>query len=337
MTMNRELVFGKLPRVASRSGPNPYPVILVFDNRLIGRAGSAVVADSEAIEGNMEATKLLTEFSFDRWRSGSLATVSQLPLPEVSVTFTLDGMSTIDWVSYHWSNILVSWRADLYRGDPLAGGILLGTTDWTHPVVKSEDSDFTYDSFPWILGPSDDRLQRMARERQLSSFSHFAKPIYSVDHVKWRFDVRDGVNGVDDFLQCALIIAGCAFQPNINMAFGAKISPVDRSVSRETAAAVNTGIDRPTHSEVSFSLEYLTAYEAQTALFTDWVRGQPKNARIFVYKEPAPEERLRYYDGGAFVGVREAFEGISVEEEPGAMANVWIAKTASGIKIKQTA
>lgn len=337
MTMQRELVFGKLPVVPSLGGANPYPLILVYDNRLISRAGTNAFADSEAVEGNMDAVNLGSEYSFDRWRSDSVLTRSLQTTPEIRVKFVLGSFAVVDWVSYDWSNILVPWRADLYRGDPDSGGVLLDTTDWTHPVVKSEDSDFEYDDFPWILAPSDARLHGMAVNRQLSSFAMWSTPVYSVDHVLWRFDVTDGINGVVDFLQVALMFAGLTFQPFINAALGASLAPVDLSISRRTAAGVDTGIDRATLSEISFSLDQLTAHEAQTRLFTEWVREQPKSARIFVYKEPAPEDRLRYYDGGAFVGTRENFDGIAVDEEPGAMGGVWVSKAASGIKIQETA
>lgn len=335
--MTRPLVFGNLPKVPTLGGANPYPVIIVYDNRLIGRASTTVSADSTAVEGNMVAANLLTEYSFDYWRSDSVLTRSQQPTPEVAVTYSLTESAIVNWLSYHWSNILVPWRADLYRGDPAAGGVLLHTTDWMHPVVKSEVEDFgSYDEFPWILGPSNRRITGMALDRQMMSFAMLDSPVYSVDHILWRFDVAEGVNGTEDFLQVGLMFAGLAFQPQINMSTGCQLSPIDLSISRRTAANVETGIDRATDVELTFALDYLTAHEAQTVLFQQWVRDQPKSARIFVYKEPAPEDRLRFYDGGAFIGTRETFDAVTVEEEPGEMGDVYVSKTVKGITIRQT-
>ncbi len=334
------VILGKLPEVpiSTKDGANPYPVVLVFDNRLIARAGASVSADSEAPEGGMVAANLLTEFSYDKWRSDSVAARSLEPTPQIAVTWPLifGGVTSIDWVSYHWSNILVPWRADLYHGDPAATGILLATTDWVNPVVRSEWEDFDYDDFPWILGPSDKRLAKMAAERRLASFYAFAEAVHNVDHVVFRFDVAEGTNGNDDFIQVALMLAGRMFQPAINMNRGTEIAPIDLSISRRTAAGVDTGVDREVQSELAFDLEQLTASEAQTVLFTDWVREQPKSARVFVYQEPPPEDRLRFYDGGAFVGVREAFSGVSVDEEPGQMGDILVAKSTNGIKIRET-
>ena len=325
---------GKLPQVpiSTKDGANPFPFVLVFDNRLIARAGASVSADSEAVEGDLAAGNLLTEYSDDPGRSDTIAG------PEIAVTYplTLGGVTSIDWVSHHFSNILVPWRADLYHGDPAGGGELLATSDWVNPVVKSEWEDFDFDDFPWILGPSDQRLARMAAERRLSSFYAFAETVFNVDHVLRRFDVQGGGNGNDDFIQAALMFGGRMFQPSINMVNGTEIAPIDLSISRRNAAGADTGVDREIQSELALDLEQLTASEAQTVLFTDWVRTQPKSARIFVYQEPAPEDRLRFYDGGAFVGVREAFSGVSVDEEPGQMGDIFGAKATKGIKIRQT-
>ncbi len=326
----RQIVFGTLPQAQKDN------VLIVFDNRLIQRKNTSVSADSEAPEGNMNAVNLLSENRSDFWRSDSVLTASQQPTPEISITYAMSSPRAVDWLSYHWSNIHVPWRADLYRGDPAASGVLLHTTGWMHPIVKSEGTDFLYDTFPWRLGPTTEWIQQMAVEMRLQSFAHLSERVYGVDHVVWRFDVTDGQNGGRDFLQASLFFAGVAFQPHVNMSLGVTLVPVDRSVKRRTAGGAATGITRPTDSELVFVLDHLTDDEGMSQLFTDWVRREGALARVFVYKEPSAEKRIHFYDGGAFVGTLESFDALAIDEQPGEIADIFATKNVKGIKIQGT-
>lgn len=328
--MNSLIQFGELPLARKDQ------VLTVFDNRLLARKSATVTADSESPEGNFPGAKLLSENRSDYWRSDSVFTRSQQPTPEVSLKFTLGSSRDVDWVSYHWSNNNLPWRADFYMGDPDGPSTLLGTTDWMHPIVKSTLLDFAYDDFPWFLGPTDERISEMAVEMRLQSFAHLPSVLYGVDHIVIRFDVAEGENLGRDFIQVGLMFAGRAFQPTFNMSLGAALGPKDRSIKKRTAGGAAVGITRPTDAELSFVLDNLTDEEGLTQLFTNWVRREGSLARVFVYMEPASEKRLFFYDGGAFVGTLETFDTLAIDEEPGEMGGVFVAKNAKGIKIQET-
>lgn len=312
-------------------------IILVFDNRLLGRKGTNVVASSEAPEGNLQAANLLTENRFDYWRSDSVLAASLLPTPEITLTFSISfGSATdVEWSSYHWSNNQLPWRDDYYDGDPDSSGTLLGTTDWMNPIVKSEPGDFFYAIFPWLLGPSAERISAMAQDMRLSSFSHLPSAIYGVTHIRRRFDCTAGTNGTVDFIQMSLPIAGRVFRPQINYSTGVKLGMIDHSIADWTAGGSAQGIKRPTDSELSFTLDTLDNREA-FQLLVEWVRGEGNLARVFVYQEPAADMRLHYYDGMTFVGVATEFSGLSIDEQPGELNSVFAEKNITGITIQET-
>jgi hypothetical protein len=328
--MTHQLAFGTLPQVQQ------HRALLLYDNRLLGRAGANVVADSTAEEGDYAAANLLTENQFDRWRSGSLAVVSAQPTPEVVLTWTLGRPAAVDWVSYDRSNSLLPWRADLYQGVPGAGGALLATTGWTSPVVRSAPDDWLFDDFPWQTGPTDERIAQLAADARLASFAHLAAPVYGVTHVVLRFDASEGVNGTFDYLQVALPFAGLAFQPHINITRGAKLVPVVRSAVRRTQGGAVMGVRRRPGVEAELVLDHLTDGEGFELLSRLMLDGQAELARVFYYQETAAEHRRHFYDGQAFTGTVTAFEGLTLEDEEGELAGVLVPKSVKGVKIQST-
>lgn len=328
--MTWQVQFGILPAVQ-----NPGVILIVFDNRLLGRKGATVLVDSQAPVGNMVADNLLSENRHAFWQSDSVLTRSMAPTPEMRIIFPLGSSRTLNWVSHYWDNILLPWRADLYLGDPDAGGTLLHTTDWMHPVVHSSTEDFEYDDFPWMLQPTDERLLEMAADFRMQSFAHFA-PVSGVDHVLFRIDCEDGVNGVSDVIQVSNFTAATAFQPFFQVDLGVRGKPKDRSLRKRTAGGMETGISRRIGVELQFSLPNLTDTEGLLTIFTDWLRREPSLARVFVYLETELEKRLHFYDGFAFVGTLTQMDGIGVDEQPGEMGEILASKAAKTIKIEET-
>jgi hypothetical protein len=334
--MPRALTFGELPKVR-----NDLPVI-VYDNRLLARSAglTTVTADSEAVEGNFSASNLLDEWSFNKWRSGSVAARSLEPTPEIQLTFTLGDTPPegIDWGSYGWSNNQCPWIRDYYDGDPDAAGVLLGSTGWMHPIVKATLADYEgLENPPLITGPTEREIEKMAVERQLSSFAHLPSRLYSVTHERWRFDVSSGTNGNDDFIQIAFAMSGRAFQPVLPLTSPPKLKPVRRSVRKDSASGVVSATERRTLIEKTFALPDMTAEQGQSRVFHDWILKQPDSARVLVYLQTCGEERARYYHGGAFIATVEAFDGVIIGKAPGAMSGYTINRDVPSIRLRETA
>jgi hypothetical protein len=327
--VSRQAVLGALPRVHNERS------ILVFDNRLLGRKQATVSADSVAEEGNFGASNLLSEFRSDAYRSGSVSERSAEVTPEIRVTFTLGSPRDVDWLSYDWSNVMVPWRADLYRGNPASAGTLAANTGWMNPVVKAEASDFDHGTFPWSLGPSEERVRELCATMRMKSFCHLSSPVYGVTHVRFRFDVSDGANGLVDFLQVGLMYAARAFQPRINPSTGAKLVPVNRASVKRTASGAVTGLNRRPGQEVQFSLDHLTDDEGYRKMFMEMGEREGPLGRVFVYFETANDLRQHFYHGGAFTGTAETFDALSFEE-PGELDDVVVSKQVTGMKIQET-
>src|SRR5262245_51324779 len=274
-------------------------VLLQFQNVLLGRRGAIVEASSEAAGGNMDVENLLTENRCDYWRGGSVATASAGTPPEISVTFARAACA-VDFIAYNWSNNLLPWKYELYNGDPEGTGDLLAETDWISPIVQGEPADFPYETFPWTLRPSDERLLEMVAEMRLSSFWELKEPVYGVTHVRVIFDCREGANGDVDYIQTSLFFGGLAWSPHFNFQLGAGLSPVIRSEIRRTASRAKMGLRRTPGSEVTIALDHLSDEEALATLFAEWVRREGEFARVFISLENAPGKRRFFYDGGAF-------------------------------------
>lgn len=215
-------------------------------------------------------------------------------------------------------------------------GELRATTGWVSPVVASEPADFLPDDFPFAMCPSEERLLELAADMRMASFYQLAAPVYGITHVRFRFDVADGVNGIRDFLQIGLCFGGVLFQPFHNMSLGASIIPVDRSIKRRTATGASVGLQRAINSEISIALPWLSDDEAVQQIYLEWLKREGSFARAFVSKENAPKKRRLFYDGGAFVGVLESIDAVEIDSHEGDAGGLVVAKSVKGIRIQET-
>lgn len=307
---------------------------MLFRNWLIDREGATVSADSEVAVG--PASNLLTESRSAFWRSGSLAERAAEATPEVRIDYNLSRKRPVNLVVGTWWNLLVQWAVELYFGNPAAGGELLATSGWVNPIVRSEPDDFSFDEFPWEMGPSDERIESMAADPKLMSFWAFSSTVYGADYVRWRFDASLGANGAFDYLQASLLFAGVAFQPVFNMPLGTTIAPVNRSLKAYTAGGAAEGISRPSGRELTFALAHLSDEEALTQLLVEWEERQGYLARVFAYQEPERRKRRVFYDGGAYVGTLEGFDAVAIEQHEGYMGTHLDAKAVRAIKVART-
>lgn len=316
-----------------------YRFLLLYRNILLGRHGATVTADSEDPAGNTPASKLLTEWKVDAWRSGSVATRSGAGTPEFRIKHVLAGAETIDFVALEWSNLQLPWRADLYAGDPDAAGTLLDSTDWTEPIVQSAAGDFAeYPGgvAPGKLQPTAAHLAELAADFRLKTFQTFAAPVAGVDHVVFRIDCTAGANGTVDYVQMSLPYAGLAWRPTFNPVFGPAIEPVFRSLARSSASGAYGGLGRRLHKACTISLELLSDDEV-SELTTDWLEREGEFARVFCWREPGEDKRRFFYDfQGAFTGIGKAFSGIGIEKPESATGGIVVAKTIEGIRIEET-
>ena len=215
-------------------------------------------------------------------------------------------------------------------------GELRATTGWVSPVVASEPGDFYFDDFSFAMRPSEERLLELSSDMRMSSFYQLATPVYGIDHVRFRFDVADGINGVADFIQIGLCFGGVLFQPFHNMSLGASIIPVDRSIKKRTATGASVGLQRPVGSEISIALPWLSDDEAVQQIYLEWLKREGSFARAFVSKENAPKKRRLFYDGGAFIGCLESIDAVEIDSHEGDVGGLVVAKSVKGIRIQET-
>ena len=322
--MTAPIPLGELPKTQGLG-----QIILVYQNRLLGRENTTVMADSEAVEGNMVVSNVLTEYRDDFYQTGSVFSRSLEPTPHIRMTFNLARPRDIEWLSYHWSNNRLPWRAELRRS-----GALKASTPWTNPIVKADFDDFDYDEFPFETGPNDEKLGALAFDNRLSSFYHLPRAYYGIDQVDFIFNCEGGANGQFDYIESALFMAARTFQPEFNVTTGIIQTPHSRSIVSRTAGGVADGVTRPTSNGLKFTLQDLTSEEGYQ-LFEDWIVQLGELARVFVYPYTGGPERRNFYSS-SYIGTAAAFDGLLVDKEPGYLNGVYVSKTVKTIRIEGT-
>lgn len=319
------------PRVHFRGAHGFDPTLtIVYDDVLLGRKGTSVIVSSEAEEGDFGASNLLTEELGDWYRSGSVAGISVLPTPEITLDFVLSEPRYIDWVSLHSQNIRLPWRADLY-----VGGSLAATTGWTNPIVKSEPSDHGYLDFPWVLGSMERRLADLAFRNRLQTFYHFEEP-WIVDRVVVRVDCSEGVNGSVDWVQIGFPVAGRVFQTHHGPSLGSRQGHESNSIVGFGASGAKRGIKRPINTTFSFVLDNLTDDESLRGYFSEWLDDEGELARVVVYSDGAPAARRFFYDGLCFVGCLDKAGEVAVDRHPGETGDIFATKNVTRVTVRQT-
>jgi hypothetical protein len=272
-----------------------FEIVLVFENYALASAGATVVASSSAppsAEPLMDhlTENLLLEDLSRAWRSGDVAEVKD---EEVSVDWSLGESRSVDWVSFHRSNIRTPIKVELYRDPPTSGASPLFASDWIDPIVRGAVDDFTFDDFIFTLGPDELDLAIATSLYRLDSF--VSCPLtHGVRYVRARFDVGKGSNGDSSFLQFALPMISKAFRPEINILLDWSSGVSDRSVTRRLESGAKRGRRRTSTRDLSFDLGYLTRDEAFRRLYSGWARKAGVLGMAFAW--PEPSFRAYFYD-----------------------------------------